>query len=593
MTDIRKFIEIIEKAGSREPEPKQALTESVSSANNSIRRFVNVVEGKALMEGRHDDLIKQTFDSLAKYRETEDADLSRKVVALLDRYSSDWTKFRQQMNRLNYPNKWKFFVADVMRQSLMLALLDGLGIEDNKLRRKVKMKEIIDGKPSDVVYIMQNLNHFMGIDYPPLQAFDPSSDPDNYLENLTEIEDEWKDAVGDGWITPQGDETLILDLGKYKWFDLGRGACRDEGGAMGHCGNTPSVRAGDTIYSLRQVATRGGQEFHRPSLTFIANNGILGEMKGRANNKPDEKYHPHIIELLKSKYIDGIRGGGYMPQSNFHPDDLTEEQRQEIIDLKGEDFLELTPLIALKKAVKKYNDGEMGAEELIGVANDTIDDLEEEGEIERSFRFRVAGIDEEGRFKVDIEDIVDSVGEFRGYLDGDKYPDVFEVYVNSYQDILDEVNDTLREKVYQHVSQKYRDEIIDSGIIDEDDYTIDAVEENIDEIIEHDIADDLKMAIENVVRGMEESAVMSEIVDGVLEHIKDQLSELGLKIDNIGNVLDDNIGFTTDLYAFVGNLMAFDEIETLDEVDTQNAHWSDSDVDDAADFYLNEFLAGE
>ena len=57
----------------------------------------------------------------------------------------------------------------------------------------------------------------------------------------------------------------------------------------------------DTVLSLRQKVTHDGEKYHRPVLTFILDDrGFLGEMKGRNNNKPSEKYHSYIVELLKS-----------------------------------------------------------------------------------------------------------------------------------------------------------------------------------------------------------------------------------------------------------------------------------------------------
>jgi hypothetical protein len=120
---------------------------------------------------------------------------------------------------------------------------------------------------------------------------------------------------------------LTLDhLGKewkgWKWVDLEKGYCSQEAEAMGHCGNSGAAQ-GDNIVSLRDPEGYA-------HLTFIVNDGFLGEAKGRANNKPSEKYHKPILELLKSKHIDAIKGGGYAPENNFDYHDLHDDHKKEL-----------------------------------------------------------------------------------------------------------------------------------------------------------------------------------------------------------------------------------------------------------------------
>jgi hypothetical protein len=122
----------------------------------------------------------------------------------------------------------------------------------------------------------------------------------------------------------------IIDFGdRYAWWDLHRAACTIEGGAMGHCGNAPSAIAGDTVLSLRRDMGNG---IFRPSLTFILRKGgVLGEMKGRANEKPNEKYWPYIIALLKDERVTEIEGGGHASANNFSVLDLPESAREELL----------------------------------------------------------------------------------------------------------------------------------------------------------------------------------------------------------------------------------------------------------------------
>ena len=129
-----------------------------------------------------------------------------------------------------------------------------------------------------------------------------------------------------------GETILKLDhLGPqwkgWKWVSLNRGVCGKEAQAMGHCGGIDTGK-GDNILSLRTAS-------NVPHLTFIENDGILGEMKGRGNAKPDPKYHQPIIELLKLKRIKSVKGDNkYKPEDNFSLDDLS--NKEELLKLKPE-----------------------------------------------------------------------------------------------------------------------------------------------------------------------------------------------------------------------------------------------------------------
>jgi len=130
---------------------------------------------------------------------------------------------------------------------------------------------------------------------------------------------------------PSQEGTLALDLGSigwkgWHWLSLDKGYCSDEARAMGHCGNTGATK-GDNILSLRDPEGYA-------HLTFIVNNKMLGEAKGRGNAKPVKRYHPAIIALLKSDWIGTIKGGGYLPENNFTFEDLNKNEQQEIMKQK-------------------------------------------------------------------------------------------------------------------------------------------------------------------------------------------------------------------------------------------------------------------
>jgi len=131
---------------------------------------------------------------------------------------------------------------------------------------------------------------------------------------------------------PQPAEGEIVPLdgmpSGWTWVSLNRGYCKQEGDAMGHCGNV-GRRPGDNIFSLRGP---DGAAY----LTFIVNNRKLGESKGRDNGKPSSKFHPQIMALLLGTWkgepiIEFIKGGGYKPENNFMVSDLSPENQQVLL----------------------------------------------------------------------------------------------------------------------------------------------------------------------------------------------------------------------------------------------------------------------
>jgi len=132
-------------------------------------------------------------------------------------------------------------------------------------------------------------------------------------------------------------EVIIKFPNGWAWFDLKRPACRKEGKAMEHCGNSPE--AGDdnqTIFSLRSPRQDDGTITWESHLTFIywKRQKSLGQMKGRSNTKPDKRYHEYIIKLLEHPLIQQIHGGGHLPENNFSIFDLNERVYNTLLDDK-------------------------------------------------------------------------------------------------------------------------------------------------------------------------------------------------------------------------------------------------------------------
>lgn len=185
---------------------------------------------------------------------------------------------------------------------------------------------------------LSDVTHYVSTPVPEIQNFHPAFElPEPLLRTLRAFEAEWKKKVAH-LITPEEAQTQgavpVLDCGGgFVWFKIPKQYCEIEAKKMGHCGNSGNPHEGDEILSLREAVP------NRPDhwdihLTFIINNGILGEMKGRGNDKPVPKYHPMIVKLLESDLVQGIAGGGYMPENNFALTDLPQAERERLGALK-------------------------------------------------------------------------------------------------------------------------------------------------------------------------------------------------------------------------------------------------------------------
>lgn len=118
-----------------------------------------------------------------------------------------------------------------------------------------------------------------------------------------------KEAHKDSIIAIEEDDDVIKHYPDgFYWVKLDKPFCTKEGRAMGHCGNEPSFKLGDRIFSLRKKVKRGKIEFWESKYcTIIQDKGrYLGEIRGRFNEEPDIKLMPHILDLLSSHHFIGV-----------------------------------------------------------------------------------------------------------------------------------------------------------------------------------------------------------------------------------------------------------------------------------------------
>lgn len=227
---------------------------------------------------------------------------------------------------------------------------------ENNLWRKVnkalnKLDKAIEVGSGKTFYklplntIVRRLHHYLSLPIPKIQdyIFEWQS-PTDVFQYFEAAEDEWKE-FSKGTIPYDADDqyTTIKEYDDGKvWLNLHRASCDREASAMGHCGNAEGDAEDETIFSLRTKDDENDR--WKVHLTFVFNTkiGTFGEMKGRGNDKPAERYHPYIVDLLQMPFVKGITGGGYLPENNFHINDLRDEDLKEKL---LEDNPNLLPLV--------------------------------------------------------------------------------------------------------------------------------------------------------------------------------------------------------------------------------------------------------
>ena len=202
-----------------------------------------------------------------------------------------------------------------------------MGIDQSTLERTSQQATSTDFR--------RRMEHFMSLGLPSLENYVFSwQTPDQIIRDWTPVEMAWQEKAEQVIDIDREDvETVIEYPDGSEWIDLQKPYCDIEGRAMGHCGNAADARDDDTLLSYRTIEKTDKGDMWKPRLTFVLNTrtGLLGEMKGRANNKPDSKYHNVIMDILKHERVKGIKGGGYDPKNNFAMEDLPEDVAEELI----------------------------------------------------------------------------------------------------------------------------------------------------------------------------------------------------------------------------------------------------------------------
>jgi hypothetical protein len=115
-------------------------------------------------------------------------------------------------------------------------------------------------------------------------------------------------------IDEHGDIIMKFPDGYY-WIDLEASKCDDEAKAMNHCGMGSK---GSKLYSLRKDK--------KPSVTVELHDGIIRQIRGRANSKPKKDYHKYILDFILSDLVKEFDYDKYKMDSNFFITDLESEK---------------------------------------------------------------------------------------------------------------------------------------------------------------------------------------------------------------------------------------------------------------------------
>ena len=338
-------------------------------SSNDIRRFLQIVEGVELTEAQdYNSMFNDIRKLVAVYKDDHLADIINETIsgiiplAKQNLKKNDRVVWFLRLYKQLLINDMRTFINDKSRSILSQKERDAFmkPVDDFQERYKQDINakggdkawssSLTDGMnfigsavmPSDsgkIRNLLEKFAHYFSLPIPEIQnvvfQYQPMAAVMNTFRGL---EVEWQKKAKETFQhDPEEGQAIIKFPDGFVWWLLWTGSCSREGKAMGHCGNVPSERPGDRLLSLRKMSKVGNVEMSRPSLTFILHkDGYLGEMKGRANEKPNAKYHPYIIELLKNDIIKGIRGGGYAPENNFSMNDLDNNIRDELVDMKPE-----------------------------------------------------------------------------------------------------------------------------------------------------------------------------------------------------------------------------------------------------------------
>lgn len=196
------------------------------------------------------------------------------------------------------------------------------------------------------------------------------------MAELINIANDWMSSLStDAEINYVENNKIILDfrdengLGYY-WVDLNRSNSKQESQRMGHCGTCSND--GSVILSLRRYSPHETN----PQITLnesivsacLSSGGVIGQMKGRHNEKPDSSLEKYILALYTSKYShkkafgktgpddlsDGTIKGyewEYISDEDFKIEDFSDESLKELYE-KNPSMFSFTDALILSERIR-------------------------------------------------------------------------------------------------------------------------------------------------------------------------------------------------------------------------------------------------
>jgi hypothetical protein len=176
---------------------------------------------------------------------------------------------------------------------------------------------------------------------------------DSTFRELYNESEEWHNSLnlGQGDINYKEENDIIKDFRDadgygFYWADLNTNTSDEECKRMGHCGRTGS---NNNLYSLRENKKLPGGKFtlNKSHLTAsIGNDGILYQLKGPKNSKPQEEFHQYILPLFfvlggggeEEDYLIQGFGSEYASNLDFKITDLPDDTIKELYTQRPELF---------------------------------------------------------------------------------------------------------------------------------------------------------------------------------------------------------------------------------------------------------------
>lgn len=168
------------------------------------------------------------------------------------------------------------------------------------------------------------------------------------IEELEQKSKEWHDSlgIGSGVINYNEKHDIIKDFrdengNGFYWADLDTKNSEEECDRMGHCGRSSY----GFLYSLRETRPINDKyKMNKSHLTAaIGPDGVMYQLKGPKNSKPNEAFHPYILPLFDVKDDDGdfliqSFGSEYASSMDFKLTDLPDEVLRNLYQNRPELF---------------------------------------------------------------------------------------------------------------------------------------------------------------------------------------------------------------------------------------------------------------